>query len=398
MINIIIVDDCDDKVAAILSGLPESIRNNVDIAKSKSSAQKAFAEKTYDVAFVDLALPRYDNEDPFPCEGVNLVREINEFDWFKSPKRILAITQHSELENEYSDLLKELGVTLHYHDGTGSIAEIVRYQYETISKVNQQLDYNCDVLIIVALDEEAEPIINDKQFNWFRNNNFILEDINIRSSFLSISGENKKVSLVVLPRMGLVSSAITTSRVVNEIRPRYVLMPGICAGIEGEVKIGDIIVANTSWEWQTGKWKGDKFAIEPYQISINQKMVGRFEKMLETSILDDLWKNTENNRPENKPTCHFGPVVSGSSVISNTNKVTELKEQHRKLIGIEMEIFGVYAACTQSNVDTEFIGFKSVCDYGNEQKGDSYHSYCAEICGKLCSNFVEFILNNCNKK
>lgn len=393
MINIIIVDDSDDKIAAILSGLPEGIRSSVDIAKSKSSAQKAFAKKTYDVAFVDLALPRYDNEDPFPNEGANLVQEINEFDWFKSPKKILAITQHSELEIEYATLLKELGVTLHYHDGTGSIADIVKYQYETIVKVNQQLDYNYDVLIVVALDEEAKPILNDARFNWSRQEVLGLEDVNIRASSLPIKGELKKVALVILPRMGLVSSAITTSRVVNEIRPRYVLMPGICAGIEGEVKLGDIIVANPSWEWQTGKWKGDSFAIEPYQIAINQKMVGRFEQMLDTSILDDLWKNTEQKRPESKPTCHFGPMVSGSSVISNSDKITELREQHRKLIGIEMEIFGVYAACTQSNVYPDFIGFKSVCDYGNEQKGDSYHSYCSEICGKLCANFVEFILN-----
>ncbi|HAS8589750.1 TPA: response regulator [Vibrio vulnificus] len=392
MINIIIVDDSNDKIEAILSGLPESIRDSVDIAKSKSSAQKAFAKKTYDVAFVDLALPRYDDGDPLPNEGANLVQEINEFDWFKSPKKILAITQHSELESEYSELLKKFGVTLHHHDGTGNIADIVKYQYETIAKVNQQLDYNYDVLIVVALDEEAKPILSDERFNWSRQNILGLEDVNIRLSYLPINKDKKKVALVILPRMGLVSSAITTSRVVNEIRPRYVLMPGICAGVEGEVKLGDIIVANPSWEWQTGKLKGDSFAIEPYQIAVNQAMVGRFEEMLDTSILDELWKNTDNNRPECKPICHFGPMVSGSSVISNTEKISELREQHRKLIGIEMEIFGVYAACTQSNVNPDFIGFKSVCDYGNEQKADNYHSYCSEISGKLCANFVEFVL------
>ncbi|WDG10300.1 hypothetical protein PUN50_23285 [Vibrio campbellii] len=392
MINIIIVDDCDKKIEDILSGIPDNIRHTVDIAKSKSSAQKAFSQKIYDIAFIDLALPRHDNENPQPHEGVNLVQEINEFDWFKSPKKILAITQHSDLENEYSGLLKELGVTLHFHDGTGNIADVVKYQYETIAKVNQQLDYCYDALIVVALDEEAKPILEDKRFNWFRQEKVGLEDVNLRFTSLSVNDQDKKIALVILPRMGLVSSAITTSRVVNEIRPRYVLMPGICAGVEGEVRLGDIIVANPSWEWQTGKWKGDNFAIEPYQISINQKMVGRFEQMLESSILDDLWKETEHNRPESKPTCHFGPMVSGSSVISNSDKIAELKEQHRKLIGIEMEIFGVYAACTQSNVNPDFIGFKSVCDFGNEQKGDSYHSYCSEICGKLCASFVEFIL------
>lgn len=394
MVNIIIVDDSQSKIDAILLGLPVGIRNNIDIAMSKSAAQEAFSKKTYDLAFIDLALPRHAGSTPESYEGIDLIKEINQFDWFKTPKKILAITQHSDLESTFSHNLKELGVTLHYDDGTGNIADIVKYQYETITKASQQLEFNYDVLIIVALDEEAAHILNDKRFSWSRANYLGIDDINLRISTLNIAGYERKLGLIILPRMGLVSSAITTSRAVNQLKPRYVMMPGICAGIEGAVNIGDIIVANPSWEWQTGKWNGNCFAIEPYQISVDQKMIGKFEELIETNILDKLWGATLNIRPTKSPACHIGPMVSGSSVISNAQKVNELKTQHRKLIGIEMEIFGVYAACAQSSVPPDFIGFKAVCDFGNESKGDNFHPFCSEISAKLCAEFVEFLLCN----
>lgn len=394
MINIIIVDDSQDKIDAILDGLPINARSKVDIAKSKSAAQNYFSNKIYDLAFVDLALPRHDNGDPIWNEGINLIQEINEFDWFNSPKKILAITQHENLEKMYSDTLKQLGVTLHFYDGTVHLKDTIKYQYESVSKVNLQLEYDYDALIVVALEEEAQPIIDDERFSWHRDEFFGLEDINLRVSFLSIGAITRKVAIVILPRMGLVSSAITTSRAVNKLRPRYVFMPGICAGIEGEVKLGDIIVASPSWEWQTGKLKANEFSIEPYQISVKQKMISKIEQILELGILDKIWRETDHNRPEFKPSYHVGPMVSGSSVISNAEKISELCLQHRKLKGIDMEIFGVYAGCVQSNVNPEFIGFKSVCDFGNEKKGDSYHQFCSEICAKLCVDLVSNILEN----
>lgn len=393
MNNIIIVDDCDEKIKVILSAFPDSIRNDIDIAISKASAQQFFSKKSYDLAIIDLALPRQDNGSPIPTEGVNLIQEINEFDWFKAPKRMLAITQHEELDREYSEILKELGVTLHYHDGTGSIEGIIKYQYDMIAKANSQVEFDYDAVIVAALDEEAKPILEDSRFTWNRVTLFGVEDITIRTSSIQCEKGNKKIALVTLPRMGLVSSSITTSRIVNALKPRCVVMPGICAGVEGEVNYGDIIIANPSWEWQTGKWKGDDFSIEPYQISVNQKVIGSLERLLESSLLQNLWQQTLLPRPTDKPNYHIGPMVSGSSVISNAKKMEELRGQHRKLKGLEMEIFGVYAACVQSHIKPNFIGFKSVCDFGTEEKGDSYHEYCAEICGKLCVEFVNSLVN-----
>ena len=38
-----------------------------------------------------------------------------------------------------------------------------------------------------------------------------------------------------------------------------------------------------------------------------------------------------------------GPVASGSAVIADGAVINEIKAQHRNLIGLEMEIYGMYA-------------------------------------------------------
>ena len=52
--------------------------------------------------------------------------------------------------------------------------------------------------------------------------------------------------------MGLVGMAITASKAIEAFQPKIVCMSGICAGVEGEVGLLDIIIGNICWEYQTG--------------------------------------------------------------------------------------------------------------------------------------------------
>lgn len=392
MIKVIIVDDCQNKISNILNSFPDREKVDVSIASCSASAQRLFSEKAFDLAIVDLALPNRESEEPRDNVGLELIQSVNEFDWFKKPRNTIAITQHSSLNEEYKDQLRELGVTLHYYDTSKSLDQVIKYQVELAGKYNNQADFLYDLVIITALDEEAEPIVNSEEFSWYTQNHFGITDLNIKTCKYLSAEKEYILGLIVLPKMGLVSSSITTSRIVNFLRPRCIVMPGICAGVKSEVSIGDVIVANPSWEWQTGKWKGDEFAIEPYQLSVDQGLIRHIEELNNDGVLEKIWKNTSQKRPDSPPKQYIGPVVSGSSVISNQNMIDELRSQHRKLLGLEMEIFGVYAASQQSHIKPKFIGFKSVCDFGDEAKGDNYHLYCSEISGKYCVNFVKKIL------
>jgi len=392
--KILIVDDNNDKIQEIINSFPEHIRDSIDTAESSGSAQCFFSKCIYDLAIIDLALPRRDKEKPIENEGVELIQSINEFDWFKKPKKVLAITQYDNLEKQYTEKLKEFGVTLHHYDGTNNIQEIISYQYSLLTKSKEQIEFLFDIVIVVALEEEAMPLINDPVFQWDEKKHFGLDDVGIRTCKYRIEDKYFQLALVILPRMGLVTSAITTTRVVNFLKPKYIIMPGICAGIKSEVGVGDLIVANPSWEWQTGKWKGENFAIEPYQLTVDQSLIRLVNELANTNVLSRIWSETESKRPEYKPKLHIGPVVSGSSVISNEKMMGELKTQHRKLLGLEMEIFGVYAACINSHIKPQFIAFKSVCDFGNEEKEDGYHKFCCEISAIFCKEFIKKILIN----
>ncbi|MFQ2227128.1 hypothetical protein ACK32Z_09520 [Aeromonas hydrophila] len=379
MTNIIIVDDCDRKIEAIKLAFPSNSNTHIDIAKCSAEAQEYFSEKVYDFAIIDLALPKRKNESPRNDEGLDLIRSIYSFDWFKKPKKAIAITQHVDLADKYIDEFQELGVVLYNYDGTNAISETIASQYEIINKTNKQIDYDFDALIITALDEEAKPFLKMNELEWSDYDCYAMSDTPIKVTNLSLEGNTKKIGLIILPRMGLICSAITTTKSTINLRPKLVMMSGICAGVEDEVKLGDIIIANPVWEWQTGKWKGNNFSFEPYQISIPPRVINAAKRADLDSLLLKTWNHLEHNKPLSPPNVFFGPLVSGSSVISNEQMINELKEQHRKLLGLEMEIFGMYAACSSAPLTTDFIGIKSVCDYGNEEKADDFHHFCAEI-------------------
>jgi len=64
-------------------------------------------------------------------------------------------------------------------------------------------------------------------------------------------------------------------------------------------------------------------------------------------------------------------------VIDDATRVLEIQRNWRKLIGVEMETYGVYRACHESpDPKPRFVSFKAVCDFAAE-KSDSWQEYAA---------------------
>ncbi|MEP2653670.1 MAG: response regulator [Paraglaciecola sp.] len=392
MIEVLIVDDSAHKITEIKEYLKEYDNIEFSVAVNVNEALHLVEARIFDLAFIDLALPKRGDEKAKNNGGLDFIREIHEMDWYKKPKNMVAVTQHENLKTDLHGLLEDFGVVVICSNGTNDISNSIKSIVDATLKGKNQADYKFDVLLVAALREEARPIIDSNEFNWVPYNSIETEDLEILTSSIESASGLKKVALVILPRMGLVTSSIVTSRLVNSLRPKVVLMPGICAGIETEVNEGDLIIINQSWEWQTGKWNGDEFAIEPYQIQADQKLVKIAQELCENSELENIWKSTTLKRPDSPPAAHIGSAVSGSSVIANRKMMEKLQHQHRKLLGLEMEVFGVYSACIHSPIKPIFLGFKSVCDFGTEEKGDSFHAFCAELSGKFTVILMQNIL------
>ena len=86
---------------------------------------------------------------------------------------------------------------------------------------------------------------------------------------------------------------------------------------------------------------------------------------------------------------HVGPVASGAAVLADPNVVDEVKEQQRQLVGVEMEVFGVFTAaenCSKPRPTT--FALKSVCDFGDQGKSDEHQAYAAFTSAEFLYRFA----------
>ncbi len=86
----------------------------------------------------------------------------------------------------------------------------------------------------------------------------------------------------------------------------------------------------------------------------------------------------------------LGPVASGSAVLADGNVVQEIKAQHQELIGIEMEIYGLYAAAYAASApQPKVFAVKGVCDFADPDKGDDHQRYAAYASANVARLLIE---------
>lgn len=116
---------------------------------------------------------------------------------------------------------------------------------------------------------------------------------------------------------GLSSAAIAATKGIQAFRPRYVVMVGICAGVKGRVNIGDIVVADPSWDWGSGKTKvgtdgAQFFHPAQYQMRLDESLRGlATELRSEPQLLEAVHEGFGGNKPDSIPDaslCTQGPA------------------------------------------------------------------------------------------
>ncbi len=86
----------------------------------------------------------------------------------------------------------------------------------------------------------------------------------------------------------------------------------------------------------------------------------------------------------------LAPGASGSAVIADNLTLNEILKQNRKLTAVDMEAYGVAAASSSMNFPkpTTFI-LKSVCDFADDTKADTWQTYAAYTSAKAMQLFFE---------
>jgi nucleoside phosphorylase len=86
-------------------------------------------------------------------------------------------------------------------------------------------------------------------------------------------------------------------------------------------------------------------------------------------------------------------VASGAAVLADRETLLAIKQQHRKLLSVEMESYGVYAAAYESRIPQPLpISLKAICDFADENKDDSHQEYAAYTSAAVTRALVEKFL------
>lgn len=154
--NILIVDDSNDKIVSIVSTIREiSETFNVETVIDNISAQKKLIERKYDLLVVDLLLPLRKDEAPIVEGGLNLINEIQRVNRIKSPTYIVGITQYEE----YSSSFPSIWNVLHYSPSSSEwkfkLKQIIEHILKSNAHSSEEVKIRKPTIYLEGLSDES---------------------------------------------------------------------------------------------------------------------------------------------------------------------------------------------------------------------------------------------------
>jgi nucleoside phosphorylase len=215
--------------------------------------------------------------------------------------------------------------------------------------------------------------------------------------------DDQDISLVAVaaPRMGLSPAAVTASKIISNFRPRVLAMTGICAGVRGKVEQGDILVADPCFDWGAGKWVVDssgsmQFLPAAYQWRLNDEIRSLIRSVSEEAgLLGKIHASFQGPKPRVIPRVLIDAMASGSAVLQSEDLMIKIREQHKNLIGLEMESYAIFCSAEYAASPRPVcISMKSVCDFGDSLKNDNFHEYAAHTSSNFLFELIKYGIIN----
>jgi nucleoside phosphorylase len=265
-----------------------------------------------------------------------------------------------------------------------------------IAAANTEQSYNFDIAIITAVEREFQAV--KALSNEWKELVFPGDSSSFIETIFERDDKRLRVVAACAPQMGMNASAVLSMKLIYNFRPRYIFMPGIAASVKKSDThgFGDVIVVDECWDGGAGKISEDSngnsmFLPAANHLRLNVDVGQRILQIKNNSNLlrsiKDGWK--PNDVPNTELAIHIGSVSSVAGVIENGAVIDELKGKDRKLLGLEMEAYGLYySAYNCGNPKPIAVALKAVSDFANLAKNDLYQTYAAYTSTKVMYEFI----------
>lgn len=410
MFKILIVEDDTNKLRNIynvIEAIPRINSDHIEHVVDASSAKKVMRNNVYDLLILDIAIPTRKSDLIDSDGGVKLVQELFlREDNYNIPAHIVGLTALSDVfEKATKDLEASIISVIRYSDTDkeweeklqGGISQWIRAK-ESSSSLPPEYDYDVAILTAVDVEFQAVKSLSD---NWTRVT--FPGDATPYSETVFENGPKKlKVVAASLSQMGMNASAVLTMKLIYNFRPRYIFMPGIVASLKDASShgFGDVLIVDECWDGGAGKVEkdaGGEYVFKPtaqhlrLEKDLSEKIRALKDNQQLLRAIKDKYKNGQS--PNTELNIHIGSVVSVAGVIANKDVADNLLSKDRKLLGLEMEAYGMYYSANNcSNPKPSAMALKSVSDFANSSKSDSYQGYAAFTSANV---MYHFIMNEC---
>jgi len=396
MISILLVEDNPAKIHAIASLIEEcDLEHRLKVEMNVVDAKKALQARRFDLLLLDINLPRRASSSPEIDGGLELLRWLKARGQAHRPPYIVGITSFDEsfdrAKAEFNNLIWQ--ITPVRLDESAWRAQL----RESISTIEQQIrppfvgdgvSHKTDVLVVTALTEPELTAVLRLSADFQR----ITVSHDASAYYRGrLVRDRRSLEIVAVSASdkGLSGAAISATKGILSFWPKYVFMTGITAGLKGRTQIGDVVFADPSWDWGSGKIKKVKkkehFIPAAYQRRLDET-IARQVKELSSDIkfLEDVWNDATMTKPKIPPRVLLGAMASGASVLQSSDAVSRVLQQHKDVLAIEMEAFSImFAAQTAPLPRPMAIVAKSVCDNGDGKKNDKYQEYAAYTSSRI---------------
>ena len=380
--RVLIIEDDRDKAATVSLALRECGNKYEPVVCSNLASAVQFLERSrFDLIILDLMLPLSEGGTPIDA-GAELI-QIVESSTNNKNAQLVALTAYEELFWRQGERFTRNGVLLLLY-GPGETGWRTTLRSILQRTVSQQ---RCDFIVVCAVEDELDGYKNVSC-------SFGISGVEngLDAQEVTIGGYHGR--LILLPRMGLVNSAIIGAIAIERFRPVVVAMSGICGGMHGRVQLGQLVVCENSWEYQVGKHTVDGFLSEQYQIEIPEGL--RIQ-------LTDLCRRAETNREIYKGirgkglkplTPIMGNFVSGSAVVADAGVRQKIMEQHRKIHAFDMETAALYRAAKLTDPSVVVVTAKTVVDFGDQGKSDDIRIEGCTISARFIAKAITCVMED----
>lgn len=252
--------------------------------------------------------------------------------------------------------------------------------FKTNQKIEGKETYN--FLVVAALQEELNEFYKlEKSFS-----RKIEKEGGAFEVELDFNGSKIKILTFSPNNMGMPINATYLMDIVLKHNPIYTFMIGTCACLNDKHKIGDVLVPDRIFSYESGKYESGKFMPDYFAHSTSGKL--RKQAELLKSIIG---KKIQFSVIADEDFCSGAAVIDDSKIVANIKKYGS-----RKLSGLDMESYAIACMNTLFKGEKDLLVIKGISDYA-KQKSESEKKGNKELAKKNSAKFALHLIKHLQK-